>query len=247
MFVYPISIWITTNRLPFKKATISLDKLATKYGFRLIVDEFIGLNANENKVILKNRELSYDYLVMASGAAKVVHPGIENTLSICGNPDQSVKIRERFNTLAQKGGNIAIGFGGNPKDQSAVRGGPAFELMFNLMHELKRRKNKQKVTFSFFSPMPEPGRRMGEKGYKLLLKMLKQYGIERRVGKKIKQFEPDGIIFEDDSRLNSDLTLFIPAGAGPGYLAKTQLPLNEAGFIKINEHCKVKELKIFMQ
>ncbi len=30
-------------------------------------------------------------------------------------------------------GKIAVGFGGNPKDSSAVRGGPAFEVLFKFI------------------------------------------------------------------------------------------------------------------
>lgn len=240
LFVYPISIWIPTNRLLFEKATLGLEALALKHGFSFIADAFTGLDTLSNKLYLKKGEITYDYLILATGAEKMKHAGIENTLSICGEPEQSIKIKDRFDTIVESGGVIAVGFGGNPKDMSSVRGGPAFELLFNLKHELKRRKSTQKVEFAFFSPMPEPGRRMGEKGYKMLLKMLAKHNISRHVGKKIRQFESDAILFEDDSRLKSDLTLFIPASNGPSYLAETGLPLNEAGFISVDEQCKVK-------
>jgi sulfide:quinone oxidoreductase len=80
---------------------------------------------------------------------------------------------------------------------------------------------------------------MGEKGYKMLLKMLASYGIEKRVGKKIKLFEKDGVVFGDDSKLKSDLTVFIPASHGPKYITDSTLPVNDAGFIKIDGKCKV--------
>ncbi len=238
-FIYPISIWIPTDNLDFEKASINLNKLSKKHGFKLVIDEFTGLDEEKNVAQFKSKNIAYDYLIIATGAWKVPHPGIENTLSICGHPEQSVKIRERFNEIVNTGGNIAIGFGGNPKDQSAVRGGPAFELMFNMIHELKKRKTGKPVTFTFFAPMAEPGKRMGERGYKMLLKMLASYGIEKRVGKKIKLFEKDGVVFGDDSKLKSDLTVFIPASHGPKYITDSTLPVNDAGFIKIDGKCKV--------
>ncbi len=238
-FIYPISIWIPTNKLPFNKAKIDLEKLSGKHGFTLIIDEFTGLNEYNNTAHFKNQDITYDYLVLATGAWKVPHKGIEHTLSICGSPEQSEKIRDRFDEIAVDGGNIAIGFGGNPKDKSAVRGGPAFELMFNMIHELEQRKSDKIVTFNFFAPMAEPGKRMGAKGYNMLIKMLSKHGIQKYTGKKIKMFEADGIVFEDDSVLKSDLTVFIPASHGPEYIAKSTLPVNEAGFIKIDETCKV--------
>ena len=242
-FIYPISIWIPTGRFPFEKASLKLDKLAKRHGFNLIIDEFTGLNEDKNVAFFKNCEISYDYLIIATGAWKVNHPGIENTLSICGHPEQATKLKDRFDKVIEKGGSIAIGFGGNPKDKSAVRGGPAFEILFNMIHELKRRKVQDKIKFTFFAPMAEPGKRMGENGYKMLLKMLKKNNIGIRVGKKIKIFEPDKIVFEDGSSIASDLTMFIPASHGPKYIADSTLPVNEAGFIKIDGTCKVKGSK----
>jgi len=57
---------------------------------------------------------------------------------------------------------------------------------------------------------------------------------------KNKRFEDDGIVFEDDSKLESDFTMFIPAGDGHSVFTNSNLPLNEAGLIKINDFCEVK-------
>ena len=70
-------------------------------------------------------------------------------------------------------------------------------------------------------------------------KMFTRYNINKHFGKKIKEFVSDGVIFEDDSKLDSDLILFIAAGTGPVSLASSDLPLSEAGFIKINNFGQV--------
>ncbi|MDR3669189.1 MAG: FAD-dependent oxidoreductase [Ignavibacteriaceae bacterium] len=80
---------------------------------------------------------------------------------------------------------------------------------------------------------------MGSKSLKMIDSMFKSYKIEKRFGKKIKSFEPGGIVFEDDSILSSDLTIFIPASAGHTVLKNSDIPLTEAGFIKIDESCLV--------
>lgn len=242
-FIYPISIWIPTGQYSFEKASLQLEALAKRHGFDLVIDEFTGLDEANNMAFFKKREIAFDYLVIASGAWKVNHPGIENTLSICGHPEQALKLKDRFDQIAEKGGNIAIGFGGNPKDKSAVRGGPAFEILFNMVHELKRRKISDKVKLIFFAPMEEPGKRMGDKGHALLTKMLEQHKIEKHVGKKIKLFEPESVVFDDGSSIHSDLTMFIPASHGPKYITDSTLPVNEAGFIKIDGTCKVQGSK----
>ena len=92
-FIYPISIWIPTGNLDVEKASLSLTKLSKKHGFKLVIDEFTGLNEEKNIALFKSQTISYDYLIIASGAWKVAHKGIENTLSICGHPEQSGKVQ----------------------------------------------------------------------------------------------------------------------------------------------------------
>jgi sulfide:quinone oxidoreductase len=155
----------------------------------------------------------------------------------------AIEIRNKIDELVQKGsGKIAIGFGGNPKDKSAVRGGPAFELIFNIHNYLKSKKLRNKFELTFFAPMDEPGARMGKGALSMMDKMFSSYKIEKRFGKKIKEFVSDGVIFEDDSKLVSDFTMFIAAGAGPEILGNSDLPLSDAGFIKIDNNGQVQGL-----
>ena len=221
----------------FNDVKVPLATIQKKYPFKLIVDKVTDIQAIENKVICQNQTLTYDYLVVAFGAEKMQHKGINNTLSICAKPEMALEIRNKFDELVQKGsGKIAIGFGGNPKDKSAVRGGPAFELAFNIHNYLKSKKLRENFELTFFAPMDEPGARMGKGALALMDKMFKSYKISRRFGKKIKEFVPDGVIFDDDSKLDSDFTMFIAAGTGPALLQNSDLPLSEAGFVKIDNY-----------
>jgi len=172
------------------------------------------------------------------------HNGLENTLSICGKPEVAVSIRDGIDALIQKGsGKIAVGFGGNPKDKSAVRGGPAFELMFNIHNLLKKRKIRQHFDLTFFATMEEPGAKMGKGALPMLNKMFSKFNISKRFGKKITGFEAGAVVFEDGTKLESDLTLFIPASAGHPVLQASDLPLTDAGFIKIDTNCQVEGIK----
>ena len=73
----------------------------------------------------------------------------------------------------------------------------------------------------------------------MLNRMFDQYRIGKKFGKKIVEFEPSAVVFEDESKLEADLIVFIPASAGHHVLQNSDLPLSEAGFIKIDNHCKV--------
>jgi sulfide:quinone oxidoreductase len=237
LYLYPISIWIPVHKKEFNDVKVPLSSIQKKYPFKVIIDKVTEIHAIENKVICANQTLSYDYLVVAFGAEKMQHKGINNTLSICAKPEMALEIRAKIDELVQKGsGKIAIGFGGNPKDKSAVRGGPAFELAFNIHNYLKTKNLRNNFDLTFFAPMEEPGARMGKGALAMMDKMFASYKIGKRFGKKIKEFVSDGVIFEDDSKLDSDFTMFIAAGTGPALLQNSDLPLSDAGFIKIDNY-----------
>ena len=241
-FVYPISIWVPTHKKRYEDVQLDLALLAKRHGFNLVIDKAIGLDTSKNEVQLENSVINYDYLIIALGMHKVQAPGMEHTHSICGKPEEAITIREELDKLISRGhGKIAIGFGGNPKDPTAtaVRGGPAFELLFNFSHYIHKKGLRDKFEVNFFAPMKEPGRRMGEKPYKKMDVFFKHYKINTYIGKKIKSFEKDAVIFADESRLESDLTVYIAAGNGHSFVENSGLPTNEAGFIRINELCRV--------
>jgi len=244
LYLYPISIWIATGEIDFENTKLSLIEIQKKYPFKLIVDKVESIQSSDNTVVLQQQSLTYDYLVIATGSDKMKPKGAEHTFTICGAPEGNLAFKEEFLKLVEKGkGDIAIGFGGNPKDKSAVRGGPAFELIFNIDHFLRKKKIRDNFNLTFFAPMEEPGAKMGRKAMKMVHSMFKKQHLQQQFGLKIQEFEPNAIIFEDGSKLNSDLTMFIAAGTGPSIFKNSDLPLSEAGFIQINDSCKVRSTK----
>jgi sulfide:quinone oxidoreductase len=241
-YIYPTSIWIPTHEADFGDVCVDLKALQKAHGFNLLVDGVEKIEAKANRVTLASGKVldDYDYLVVAIGAHKMKHEGIENTLSICGAPQQALDIRDRLDALVAKGsGKIVFGFGGNPKDTSSVRGGPGFELMFNVHNMLKKKGIRDRFEITFFAPMEKPGARMGKQALGMMDKMFSRLNISKHFGKKIKRFEKDGVVFADESKLESDLTMFIPAGDGHRVVKESDLPTNDAGFVTINDYCEV--------
>lgn len=240
LYLYPVSIWIPVDGIKFDNVKLPLKKIQKAFPFRLIVDKVIAIQSAENKVQLEKQSLEYDYLVVAIGADKLQPKGVENTFTICGSPEGNLAFRDAFQTLVKKGkGSIAIGFGGNPNDKSAVRGGPGFELIFNIDHYLRKKGLRNQFELNFFAPMDQPGARMGKGAMKMMGTMFKKKNLHQYYGKKIKLFEQDGVVFEDDSKLQSDVTMFIAAGTGSSVFKTSDLPLTPAGFIHIDPYCKV--------
>jgi sulfide:quinone oxidoreductase len=241
MYIYPTSIWVPVGIKEFEDVCIPMSELSGVHGFKFIKDEVTSVSAEEMKVVTKGGEFSgFDYLVIAMGLSKMKHKGIENTLSICGKPQEAKELKIKLSEVIAKGkGDLLFGFGGNPNDSSAVRGGPAFELMFNVHNLLKKKGVRENFKIVFYAPMEKPGAKMGDKALEMMDTFFKRLDIDRHVGKKIKRFENDGVVFEDDSKLEGDFNMFIAAGAGHEVLQNSDMPLTEAGFVKCDEFCVV--------
>jgi sulfide:quinone oxidoreductase len=241
-YIYPTSIWIPTGEVTKEDVSVPLDKLAFAHGFKVIVDPITKIEAKAKKVTLESGRIldEYDYIVVALGQGKIQMKGMENTLSICGKPEEATELYERLDALVLKGaGKIAMGFGGNAKDPSAVRGGPAFEVLFNVDTYLKRKGIRDNFELTFFAPMHKPGMKMGEKALVMMDKMFGMMNIHKQVGVHIVSFEADGINFEDGTKLESDLTMFISAGTGHNIIEASDLPLSDAGFVVTNEYNEI--------
>jgi len=242
-YIYPTSIWIPTGEARMEDVSVPLDKLAFAHGFQLIVDPVTVFDAQAKKVTLESGRVldEYEYIVVALGQEKIKLKGIEeHSLSICGKPEEAMALYKKLDALVQKGsGKIAMGFGGNPKDTSAVRGGPAFEVLFNVHDHLKKKGVRDQFELTFFAPMEKPGQKMGDKALVMMDKMFGMTNIKKKVGVKITAFEEDGILFEDGTKLESDLTMFISAGRGHSIIADSGLPLSDAGFVVTNEYNEI--------
>ena len=242
LYVYPTSIWIPVKKIKFDDVCIPMKSLAKAHGFKWVKDEITEIKAKQGTVICKNEEFSgYDHIIIALGAGKRKYKGNENFLSICGAPSEAEQLRDNLDKLIAKGGGtIAMGFGGNPLDKSAVRGGPAFELLFNVNNYLKKHHKRNKFKLVFFSPVQNPGAKMGKKAPEFMDAYYHRLKIDKHIGKPIKQFVPDGIEFTDDTKLHSDYTMYIPALQGHDvFYNASDLPLTEAGFIKIDDYQEV--------
>ena len=241
-YIYPTSIWIPTGEVKKRDISVPLIDLSKKHGFKLIIDPVTSFEAKEKNVTLASGKIldEFEYIVVAMGQDKMLHKGIENTLSICGKPEEAEELKVRLDALIEKGsGKIAMGFGGNPKDTSAVRGGPAFEVLFNVNTMLKKKGIRDKFELTFFAPMAKPGQKMGEKALVMMDKMFGMTNINKKVGSKITEFEKDGIKFEDGTKVESDLVMFISAGTGHSILEASGLPLSEAKFVVTNEYNEI--------
>ncbi|MCG8427837.1 MAG: FAD-dependent oxidoreductase, partial [Chromatiales bacterium] len=184
-----------------------------------------------------NGNIDNDGLIICSGGRFIKKlPGIENSITPCEGIPAAMKIRERLKEL--DGGTIAIGFAGNPKEPSAMRGGPMFEFLFGIDRQLRLEKRRDKFKIIFFTPAPSPGNRLGPKAVKGLLDEMDKRGIETHLGHKMKGFT-DGKVQTEGGEFEADMILFMPGMTGNQWFDNTDLPRSEGGLIRADQHCRV--------
>jgi sulfide:quinone oxidoreductase len=241
----PSLIWIPSGLASKKDIIVPLDNFFKRMNVVHIASEVTGLENQGRDVITPIGTYKNDVLIIASGGRFIKKlPGIENAITPCEGLSAVEKIRDKIK--AMDGGNIAIGFAGNPKEPSAMRGGPMFEFLFGLDTQLRKEGRRDKFNLTFFTPATKPGARLGKKAVSGLLSEMKKRNITTRLGFKMKEFTTDKIITTGEE-FDADLILFMPGMTGNTWFDNTNLTRSEGGLLKANKFCEVVDTnKVFV-
>ena len=237
-FVYlPSLIWIPSGLRQPEDLVVPLDNYFRRMRVTFHAGMATGLKDGGRVVITDAGEVANDGLIIASGGRFIKKlPGIEHAVTPCEGVAAAVRIRERLQEM--QGGTIAVGFGRNPNEPSAMRGGPMFEFLFGLHTQLVREGRRDRFKLVFFNPMKEPGKRLGDKAVKGLLAAMATRGVETHLGHKISGFEADKVMTEGGD-IPADLILFIPGMTGNAWFDNTDLPRSPGGLLKADQYCRV--------
>lgn len=241
-FVYlPSIIWIPAGMRKGSDLRIDLANFFSKNKVQHIAAKVTGIADDGREVHTDQGNFKNDGLIIASGGRFIKKlPGIEHAITPCEGIAAAEKIRDR---LAQMdSGTIAIGFGGNPKEPSAMRGGPMFEFLFGIDTLLRRQGRRDKFKLIFFNPAPQPGKRLGEKVPQNVTKMMHKKGIETKLGHKMVGFE-ENLVKTEGEKFAADLILFMPGMTGPAWVPDTNLPKSDGGMIVANMFAQVQGME----
>ena len=169
----PSLIWMPAGLRNAKDIDVDLEKFFARENVVWHEGSVVNVSEGGRKVETDRETLTNDFLIIATGGRYIQKlPGIKEHASIpCQGPDFGQKIHDRIN--AMDGGTIAVGFGTNPKEPKAVRGGPMFEFLFGIETMLRRQGRRDKFNMVFFNGAEKPGIRLGEKAVVGLLKHMK--------------------------------------------------------------------------
>ncbi|OOZ36897.1 NAD(P)/FAD-dependent oxidoreductase [Solemya velesiana gill symbiont] len=233
----PGTIWIPSGIREPEDLLINLEHFFRKHRVHFHQGSATGLKEGGRILETDNGEISNDGLVICSGGRFIKKlPGIEHSITPCEGIPAAMKIRERLKEM--QGGTIAVGFAGNPKEPSAMRGGPMFEFLFGIDRQLRLEKRRDKFNLIFFTPAPSPGNRLGPKAVKGLLKELEKRNIRTHLGHKMKGFT-DNKVTTEGGEFEADLILFMPGMTGNQWFDNTALPRSEGGLIRADRQCRV--------
>lgn len=236
-FVYlPSLIWVPTGIRKGNDLVLPLDTFLRNHRLRFVAATVTGLQDGGRLVLTDGEPVRNDALIIATGGRFLKSlPGIEHALTLCEGVASAEKIRARLQ--AMDGGRIAFGFGGNPKEPSAMRGGPMFELLFGVETWLRQQGKRERFELTFFNAAAEPGKRLGEKAVSGLLAEMARRRIDTHLGHKPLGFSEKGIDTEG-GHVNADLILFMPGLTGPAWAPQSGLPLSPGGFFQADEFCR---------
>jgi len=233
----PGTIWIPSGLRTREQLIVPLAPFFARMKVRHVGAEVTGLSPDGRSVQTTAGEVANDALVIATGGRFIKKlPGIEHAITPCEGIAAAEKIRDRLK--AMQGGTIAVGFAGNPKEPTAVRGGPMFEFLFGIDAQLRREGRRERFTLVFFNPSKEPGARLGAKAVAHLLAEMARRNITTHLGHKMVRFEVDKVVTEG-GEFAADLILFMPGMTGNAWFDATALPRSPGGLLQADAQCRV--------
>jgi sulfide:quinone oxidoreductase len=234
-FVYvPSLIWVPFGRRKVQDITFSAEETLRRGGIEFLHDEAVRIEPAGSKVeCASGRVVSYDYLIIATGAELVWEsvPGLgpnKFTQSIFTPPDAEDTYRA-FQRFLSAPGPAVIG---------AVPGascmGAGYEYLFNFDRHVRKHGIRRQVPITWVTPEPTLGHFGigGIRGGELMLKaFLKWQGIEYRTNAAIKEVTSDAVILESGERLPATWKMLVPPFRGTRVVRESPGIGDEKGFV----------------
>jgi sulfide:quinone oxidoreductase len=234
---YPSLIWVPSGLRTGDDLRIDLTRFFGRMGVTHVAAEVTGLTNGGRTVETSAGAINNEGLIIASGGRFIKKlPGIEHAITPCEGIAAAQAIRDRVQ--AMEGGTIAMGFAGNPNEQSSMRGGPIFEFLFGMDTQLRREGRRERFKLVFFTPADRPGNRLGPKAVTSLLKEMKRLGITTHLGHKLKGFSERQVTTEGGT-FDADLIIFMPGMTGNTWFDHTDLPRSPGGLLQADAQCRV--------
>jgi sulfide:quinone oxidoreductase len=206
----------------------ALAPLAEEHGADFVLDEATAVRPDDHVVELaRHSELAYDHLVVAVGGR--FRPAYSGAITFPS--PQPVTADGLLDSAEEDGG--AIAFLVPPGVAWSL---PLYEIA--LMTERRARERGSRTRISFVTPEEEPLAVFGPAASTAVREMLQARGIELVMSTRAHEEDAEMVLTPGDRRLDADLVVALPIMEGPGL---SGLPADQAGFIPIDDHARVRD------
>ncbi|WP_315720660.1 MULTISPECIES: FAD/NAD(P)-binding oxidoreductase [unclassified Bradyrhizobium] len=244
----PSNPWVAVGWRKRDEIEIDLVDVMQRKGIRLLTQGAKRVHPDDNQVELTDGTMvAYDYLVVATGPELAFDeiPGLGpdgHTQSVC-HVDHAAHAKAAFDKLAEKPGPVIVG-----AVQGASCFGPAYEFLFILETELRRRKMRDQVPMTFVTSEPYIGH-LGLDGVGdtkgLLESEMREKHVKWITSARVTKVE-DGRMFveevADDGSVRKThelpfaYSMMLPAFRGVGAVRGIDKLTNPRGFVVVDKH-----------
>ncbi|MBF1999988.1 MAG: FAD-dependent oxidoreductase [Synechococcales cyanobacterium M58_A2018_015] len=228
--------WVALGLKTLESIQVQLLNRLEPRGIHWVQGRVEGIDPDTRQLVVNQEPLSYDYLVVATGAELALDavpglgPDTGYTQSVC-NPHHAHLAQQAWQQFLAQPGPLVVG---------AVPGascfGPAYEFALLADHELRKRGLRDRVPITFVTPEPYAGH-LGIGGMansaKLVTTLMAERGIEVIENAAVTAVEPDQIRLADGRALPFAYSMLLPAFRGPRFLQNVPGLTDARGFIPV--------------
>jgi sulfide:quinone oxidoreductase len=244
----PSNPWVAIGWRKREDIEIDLVDVMKRKGIRLMPQGAKRVHPVENRVELGDgSSVNYDFLVVATGPDLAFDeiPGLGpegHTQSVC-HVDHATRAKQAFELLALNPGPVVVG-----AVQGASCFGPAYEFLFILETELRRRKLRDRVPMTFVTAEPYIGH-LGLDGVGdtkgLLESEMREKHIKWITNARVKNVEQGKMFVEEveedgsvskTHELPFSYSMMLPAFRGVAAVRGIEKLTNPRGFVLVDKH-----------
>jgi len=236
---FPISTYsgmlpgVLSGQYPAEKMEIDLVRLCAASGVRLILDEVVGVDPLEQRLLFRNRpSLTYDALSIGVGSV----PTLGDVEISDPSPLISVKPMQTF--LSRLRGRLqAFQGGGNPRVAVVGGGIGSIEIAFCLDQRMKTNpaslglESGKQCEISLITGGDRVGAGLLESTRDKVESHFQRRGIDFTTGSRVAEITPSGLVLKNGVKKEADIVIWATSAVAPPILESLGLESDERGFV----------------
>lgn len=228
----PNTIYIPFGEDP-DKFRLPLSRPAARKNIELRLTSARGVDAENRKLVLADGEVSYDFLVLATGATMRPEevPGLASFACTIWTPEEMLKLRHQLNELverAREGRNQDVLFLVPPQNKCS---GPLYELVMMTDTWLRRQGVRERVQITWTTYESSFIQAFGPRLHTVVSDEFRERGVAGHTDLLVSEVTPDRVHFHCGSSHRFDLLVSFPPYAARQAFAG--LPSDPRGFLRV--------------